>query len=218
MTRRMTVLSFATVVLVSGMLTSCDNTKLVSSWAKPELGPLQLKRVVAMAVTKDITRRHAMEDAMVAQIQKYGVDATASYKTLEGDRVRNNETARDSIRSAGYDGAVVLRLVSTRTEQQYRPGAWSYPTFPMYYRSFWGYYRYAWPTVYEPGYLTSDQVVAAETLVYDLKQDELVWSGLSETTNPESVDKFIGALAKTATKDMTKKGVLQPVSSVQNAK
>lgn len=218
MMRRMTALSFSAVVLVSGMLTSCDSTKLVSSWAKPELGPLQLKRVVAMAVTKDITRRHAMEDAMVAQIQKYGVDATASYKTLEGDRVRNNETARDAIRSAGYDGAVVLRLVSTRTEQQYRPGGWAYPTFPMYYRSFWGYYGYAWPTVYEPGYLTSDQVVATETLVYDIKQDELVWSGLSETTNPESVDKFIGALAKTATKDMKKKGVIKTVSSVQNAK
>ena len=40
--------------------------------------------------------------------------------------------------------------------------------------------------MYDPRYLSQDTVAKAEILLFDLKSDRLVWSALSETSNPSS--------------------------------
>jgi GTP cyclohydrolase I len=55
--------------------------------------------------------------------------------------------------------------------------------------------------------------VRVETLVFDLKQNKLVWAGQSETTNPDRLDQFMRDLVKAVGDDMRRKGVIAAPAS-----
>ena len=60
---------------------------------------------------------------------------------------------------------------------------------------FWGgYYGTAWAS---PPVTTTrtDTHFSVETLIYDLRQNKLVWAARSKTTNPEDVEQFVNELA-----------------------
>jgi hypothetical protein len=67
---------------------------------------------------------------------------------------------------------------------------------PSYGPTFWGYYGYARPMAYDPGYIRTDTVVRVETSIYSLREDRLLWVASSETMNPKSVDTLVAEVAK----------------------
>jgi len=149
---------------------------------------------------------------MVRQIQKMGVEAVPSYTILPEGKVQNSDTAHAAFRAAGADGVVVIRGVHNTNEQYYQPGGWTYSSFPVYYRSFWGFYGQAWPMIYQPGYVETNRVTSMEVLVYDLragKDGGLVWSGLTRTQNAGSPENLIQGVAQVVSQDMEKKGLLK---------
>ena len=58
--------------------------------------------------------------------------------------------------------------------------------------------------------MVTDTVVRVETLVFDLRQNKLLWAGTSETTNPERLDLFMKDLVKAAGAQMRRVGVIAP--------
>src|SRR5690606_17427820 len=57
-------------------------------------------------------------------------------KSLKEDDVR------DQLKTDGFDGAVTMRLVDVDKDVSYTPGTFS--TYPVYYRTFGGYYLRGW--------------------------------------------------------------------------
>jgi hypothetical protein len=100
-----------------------------------------------------------------------------------------------------------MRVVGNQTQVTYTPSYWTaYP----YYGHFWGgYWGWGWGSVYAPGYLETEKVVSVETLIYSLRQDQLVWAGVSRTTDPSNLDSFIEELAGAITDQMKSDGLLQ---------
>ena len=96
----------------------------------------------------------------------------------------------------GFDGVVTLRMLG--------PGVWTGPC----YGGFKGYWGYGWGAVYDPGYLSTDTIVSVETLIYSVKQDKLLWAGVSETTDSSKLDAFISEGADAVGNEMKKAGLL----------
>jgi hypothetical protein len=179
----------------------CASTKMVKNWVYPETGPLHFEKVMALVLVQDPFVRREGEDEMVRQIRK--AQAVASYTVLPDKELESEENVRRAVASSGVDGIVVMRPVYDQQEVTYVSG--SYPT-PYY--SFWGYYGWAYPVVYSPGYYRSDRLVGVEVNVYDASNGKLVWSGLSQTTNPKDVKKTVAATAKAVRKAMRKYGFI----------
>ena len=78
------------------------------------------------------------------------------------------------------------------------------------YGSFWGggYYGYGWGGAYSPGSIRTDTYVSIETLIYDLRQNKLVWAGRTRTMNPSNVESFIKELAKAVGKELRETGLI----------
>lgn len=200
-------------LLVAGFALSllqlaCSSTSFQSTWRSPEARPLQLtgRKVVALFVSNDPVLRRRAEDSMAREITARGAQGVPGYTLLSDEEIKDTDAARKKVEQLGFSGVVVMRVVGRETQYTYEPGFW---TDRPYYRRFWGgYWGWGWARVQEPGYLTADEVVSVETLVYSLEQDQLVWAGVSRTFNPEHVDAFIAELAKAVTKEMTKSGLL----------
>ena len=114
------------------------------------------------------------------------------------------EALRKKVAERGIDGAIVLRIVAIDEQEQYVSGR--YVTDPSY--SFWGYYGYYWPRVYEPGYSVSQQIVTIESKIFSVADGKLLWSGISRTPQPESVKGLVDDLARAAVTQLQNEGLL----------
>jgi hypothetical protein len=200
-------------VAASGLvvLTSCGATnQLTSSWTDPTAGSRGFKKVVVVGATPNATARRTYEDQFVAELRTRGIDAVSSY-TFGGSGQLDKDAAIAKLKEIGADGVVVTRLVDKQSYETYYPPTYSSVAAPAsYYGGWYGYYSMGYTYMSSPGYVAENQVYKLETNLYDVTNDKLVYSGLTETEmmagdQPETeIKPLIGILIS----DMEKKGIV----------
>jgi hypothetical protein len=182
--------------------------KFVNTWAAPEAASTSFagRKVVALIISDDENLRVSGEEALVRELTAAGVSQpVAAYRMIPREELRNVDSARGWFERAGAAGVVAMRIVGVDKEVTYSPAMWSAP----YYGTLWGYYGHGWGTLYDPGSVREDTVLSVETLIFGVAENELLWAGVSETTNPKNAQKVIKDLVIEAVKEMTKKGLLR---------
>jgi hypothetical protein len=171
---------------------ACATTRITSTWRDPGIGPVQFRKVVGIALTQDATLRRVAEDEFVRTV---GPDqAIAGYTVLPDTEMRDRAIVQARVEAAGADGAVVFRLANVETQERWVP--------PTTYGNAWGYWGFAAPLVYEPGYLTTDRIVQVETTVYNVADARLVWAARSETLNPSDAQSLIDDVVRAVVAEM----------------
>jgi hypothetical protein len=174
-----------------------------STWRDPTAQQLSLegKNAVAMVITENPGQRRAAETALADEISKRGLPTQPSYALLPGDMVRDTARAHQALREANVEAVIVMRVVDEQQRTTYTPGT-------AYYGSTWGYWGHGWGAAYSPGYVTTDQILSVETLIFSVSQNKLVWAGQSETTNPSKIDSFMRELVEVVGKEVRKSGLV----------
>ena len=194
------------VILAALLLAAgCSSTKLVSVWKDPEaVGRPAFSKILAVAVSADSGLRRAAEEQMVRLIGSGKV--VPSYLLIPEAELKDKEKAKERVKAAGVDGALVMRVISVNEKTTYVPGT---VTYGAYYGSYWGYWGYAWPVAYDPGYLRTDEIVQIETLVYSVTDEKLLWASRSATTNPTSVEMLIKEILVATADRMRREGLIK---------
>jgi hypothetical protein len=193
-------------VVAAAMVASCGTpTSFVSTWKDPDAQPLAFKKVLVVAFLPDEGQRRSAEDAMVANIKR--APAIPSYKILSEADMKDADLARNKVKEIGVDGVVTMRFLGKDEKLSYVPGTTAYG--PSYYQPFWGYYGYAAPMMYDPGYYTTTQVIRLETNIYSFADEKLLWTGHSETSDPSSLDDLINSVAKATSQELIKQGLIK---------
>jgi hypothetical protein len=200
----------AATTLVMLALSGCTaSTKLVNTWKAPDAAPLALKPgdlVIAMVMSKEETTRRTGEDLLGEELRQRGLRPIPSFTLIPTDQVDDKEKAAAAIQSSGAVALVAMRPIAVNKQQTFVPPTYAGPGGPY---GGWGpYYGYGWGAAYSPGYVVTDTIVRVETLVFDLKQNKLIWAGQSETTNPDNLGQFMRDLVKAVGADMRKKGLI----------
>ncbi len=175
----------ATIAVAAAEL-ACASTRVTSSWRDPGVGAVRFRKVVGVALARDATLRRLAEDEFVRALGPAA--ALAGYAVIPDEEVQDRDRAKARVEAAGADGVVVFRLVGVETEQRWVP--------PTYYSHAWGYWGWAAPVVYDPGYLQTDRIVQIETTLYRVSDARLVWAARSETFNPESAEDLIAGVVR----------------------
>ena len=203
-----------TALLMLALAACAGGTKLVNSWKEPGTAPLELKQgdlVIAMVMSKEETTRRTGEDLLGEELRQRGLRPIPSFSLIPTDQVDDKEKAAAAIQDSGAVALISMRPIAVNKQQTFVPPSYTGPGGPY---GGWGpYYGYGWGAPYSPGYVVTDTIVRIETLVFDLKQNKLVWAGQSETTNPDRLDQFMRELVKTVGDDMRRKGVITAPAS-----
>lgn len=189
------------LLVMTPLSVGCASTKMTKAWVYPEHGPLQYDNVMALVLVQDSLVRRSGEDEMVRQIRK--AKAVASYTVLRDDEMQDEARVRQAVIDSGVDAIIVMRPVYDEQEVSYVQGS-----YPLAYNSFYGYHGWAYPVVYSPGYYRNDRLVGVETNIYDAGDGKLVWSGLSQTTNPKDTRALVADTAKAVRSAMEKYGFI----------
>jgi hypothetical protein len=178
--------------------------KFTSSWAAPEAPSISFvgKKVAAIAMTDDMPLRMSAEEALARELTSKKMNAIASYRIIPGEELKNPERARAWFERDQVAGVVIVRAISNERTPRYEPNLWVSSS----YSSLWGYYPYAWSSVYVVGRQSgSDTRIVVESLVYDVSTAKLVWGGVSESTNPKDLQTMIADIVVEAGKIIEKR-------------
>jgi hypothetical protein len=196
------------LAVAAGALAGCAaNTQLVDMWRDPAAPRQPIHRVLVVAVRRDETSRRIWEDGFVAQMNKRGVDATPSYAIFQ-QGVPDTADIEDAVRDRDFDGVLFTHRLGASTQTTYVPG---YTRFePVWVRNRWSYnYHTYWAEVHEPGYVETDRVVRYRVDVWNTGSDwRLVWSGTTESFNPNSSRDVNRSIAKLIVPELEAQGVL----------
>ena len=193
----------AGVAVLAGVMAAAA-PQLKASWRNMDPAAAPVSKVVVIGLARDVATRRSMEDALVAEIRKNGATAGPSYTVVPGELPKEPEAIKAAVSAAGFDGAAIVRLAGVSREQ-----AWDYVTaMPGYYANPWNYWGYWYPYAWDPFYLREETTVRVETVVYAVT-GVILWSGLSESTNPGSARTVIRQVAVAVGAELKKRNVVR---------
>ena len=206
---------------VSLILLACgSSTQIIGSWTnKEKVIPSTNKSVFIMAMTPNAQAKNILEEELAFQAKKRGIKATKSkdifIQRFAKEDMPSREYLLSEIRKTGARTIFTINLLDKETTTRYYPGSEVYmggiysPYTLGYYNSFYGYYNYAFPISYTPGYYDTTRIYYIETNIYDTESEELLWSAQSKTYNPEDIEDFVKGYSETIINQLVKDGVLK---------
>ena len=196
--------------LLSLALTACGGkTRFSSTWVDPAARPTNWdgQKIAAFVLSSRDSIRLGAEETLARELTSRGAQGLAGHTIVPKEVTEDEDKVKELLSSEGVVGAVVMRVVSQNQQISSSPGTVWYTG--SYYPSFYGYWSYGWTAMYQPGQVRSDNIVSIETLLYSVTEDKLLWAGLSKTTNPDTIPKFINALVNEAGKEIRKTGLVE---------
>ncbi len=200
--------SFALQLGLSLASSGCANsTSIEHVWRAPGW-TTSFEHVLVLGMLKEKGVRRDFETKMAAALGKAGVDATAAFELLpKRDSELSDEELARVLAERGIDGVLVTRLVGVDKQLRYVGGS-PYATTGGAPYGFYDYYHYSYDVMYSPGRTVEYDVVTLETSLYAIATADLVWSGLSETFAPSSVEDTIESYAKTMVSALVTDGLV----------
>lgn len=191
-----------TFVVALGALSACNKTAttIPLTWRNPAYQDGGFQKLLVIGVGKDEGARRLFEDTFTKAITAEGGAAQPSWGLLPQSTQLSEEQIRGAIEGDDFDGVVVTRLLRVDQSQEYvPPSTYAVPTTYSGY-GYYGYYDRSYSVVQEPGYYKTNTTFRLETNLYSVATGDLVWSGQSDTLNPESlsdvIDSMTAAVAK----------------------
>lgn len=153
--------------------------------------------VAVLYNSEDGAIRRIAEDRLVRQLRAQGVRAEPAYAILTKDEAADLDRAKATLRDAGFDGLISMRVIEKEQHVEYVPS----------YGGYWGGY---WGPYYGGGggyaYVATD--VRVETTAYSLADDKLVYSAISHSDDVDSTKQVVSDVTKLVAGDLGKRGVV----------
>lgn len=171
------------------------STQIDQTWVAPSAPATQrMHNVATVYLSDNVTMRHSAEDKLARDLSQIGVGATPSYAVI-GDAidVKDIDSIKTRLRNQGFDGMVTMKVVDRTQELE------SSPSYDWY----WGWYGYGYPGYGYSGYgadVYTSTIYRLETSAYDLRTNQVVWSVMTKTTEPENAQELIDDTSKVVTR------------------
>lgn len=196
----MRLVQFFLVLVLGPLVGGCASVRLTDTWKAPEVKELRFSKIVAVAIAPRKEQRLAAEDEIVAELSGLGPLSQSLHRLMPDISLDDVEEAKRTLTEAGFDGAVVVRVVSgdSRFRLQYSGGRSEFSGLQ-------GVLQDGMPA---QALATELELVRLETVIYSLKEDRLLWTGMSTAMDSSSVASLIDDLAVQIRTELQNEGLL----------
>lgn len=199
--------------LLALLFAACSTTRITDSYTtRQEITTSNAKKILVLGLFSEKNNRakRVMEDQLAADLEKFGYIAVAATQefgphAFEG---MQEQEALQKLQNAGIEQVVTITLVDKDSEKRYVPSTMGYRP------GFWGYYSYYSPWGfgpyggYRPGYTQTSTRYVFETNLYDLNNNQLLYSAQSQTVDANTIGTLANDYSKTIVRDMRKNDIL----------
>jgi len=175
------------VILLSLLVATCTtSTHITGSWKNTTLVPKTYSQLFVTGLTSNAVVRALVENDLSAALAKSGAQGIKSIDVFPPSFGKDSLTRSkflDVVHEKKCDGVLTVSLLKKETESRYEPGGYAYAPASHYgyYGNFYGYYNHYYPSTYNTGYYTTEEVYYLETNLFDAASENLMWSAQSQT-------------------------------------
>jgi len=192
------------------ILTSCGSTtEIIGEWSEDEYKTGSIDKLLILGVVdqKKPLLRRKFEDGLVNAFKKNGTNAVASMDYMPYDEIIDSTSFEKYFSDLELDAVLVSRLVGIDKERKVEAGYAYVLPYNNYY-GFYGYYYAAVQYANTSSYLSKNVVVVLETNLYETKNKKIIWSGISETIDPDKASDVIKSLGAVLADKLSSEGFL----------
>ena len=216
------------LLLVGLILTSCGTSSKFTNSLKFPLddGSKSYENLAILAFFPVMNNRATLETAMEDEFRARGVKGNATFNAfpLAGDKTifdkmglgpeEIKELIRKKVEENKIDAFMTINLVDATQEEKYVQGASISFSSPYVYGSndfgFYDYYSYAYTATYSSGHYETSTSYYLQINLFDIETEQLIWTGQSTTTDPESIKKGSVEYARMVLDELFRLNVLKP--------
>jgi hypothetical protein len=191
-------------LIAASALAACNKSKtsIPLSWRNPAVEQTVFKKLLVIGVGENDGARRLFEDTFAKALAQQGTSAQASWGLLPQSTRLTEEQIRGAVEGGGFDGVLISQLLGVDQNEEYvPPSSYTVPTTHYGY-GYYGYYGASYTTVHQPGYFKTNTTFRVETNLYSVASSDLVWSGQSDTLNPESLTEVIDSMTAAVAKKL----------------
>ena len=195
------------LILITLLCCSGAKTEIIGEWQEENYQKGNIEKVLVLGIfnkDKPLLRRN-FEDGMTKAFMNAGISATPSMDHIPYDQTIDSTTFEKYFKDLDIDAVVVSRLVGIDQSRNYKAGYLYTIPFNNYY-GFYGYYYAGIQYANSSGYLSQNVVVVLETNIYDTNNEKLIWSGISETVDPQKASDVIKSFGKELVSKLKREG------------
>lgn len=204
-------------MLVALLVAACSSTTMLGSWSNSDYKG-QIKNIYILGIAEKELNRRIFEDTFGRNLSSQGVKTVSSYQSIPKNQETNEDVIKQTMTSNGCDSILMTQLTGQRKETVTNPGYATGGYSSGYggrggygggYGGGWGnYYGRSSDFTYMPSTTTDFVIVTIESVLYDLKTEEMIWSAQLEVVVEESIEKMVQDFAEVVTKDLKAKGLI----------
>ncbi len=174
------------------LIISCAGTELTHQQVNEAYKGKPVSNILVIAITGNEDSRRAYEQKFVSQLESIGVQSISSEDVIPmpPDLEMKKEAIVNAVNQFGNDAVIIAHLIDKEKKQAYTRGGHGPRGYYDFYHNL--YYRYA----NDPGYSSTSTTLRLETNLYDVKTEELIWSGQSKTWSKDSKYQIIDDVIK----------------------
>jgi len=198
------------IILIIMIFGSCSpSTDLIGEWSEDEYKTHSIHKLLVLGIfdkEKPLLRRR-FEDGISEAFNDAGIEAIPSMDIMSYKEAIDSAAIEEHFVGKGFDAVIVSRLVGLDKERKVQAGyAYTIP-YGNYY-GFYGYYYASVKYANSSSYLSKSLTVVLETNLYNTDEKKLIWSGISETVDPDKASDVIGSLGKVLVDKLDSEGFL----------
>jgi hypothetical protein len=204
------ILPIIITIFSSIFFTSCGpTTEIIGEWSEDEYKTGSIDKLLILGIVdqKKPLLKRKFEDGLVDAFNGSGIDAVASMDYMPYDEIIDSTTFEKYFSDLKLDAVLVSRLVGVDKERKVKAGYAYVIPYNSYY-GFYGHYYAAVQYANSSSYLSKNVVVVLETNLYETKDKKLIWSGISETIDPDKASDVIKSLGAVLADKLSSEGFL----------
>jgi len=203
------ILNSILLLALMSIIISCSGakTEIIGEWQEEDYQKGTIDKVLILGIfnkDKPLLRRN-FEDGMTKAFEEGGISATPSMNHMPYDQTVDSTSIEKYFKDLDLDAVVVSRLVGIDQSRNYEAGYLYTIPFNNYY-GFYGYYYAGIQYANSTGYMSKNVVVVLETNIYETKDKRLIWSGISETVDPDKASDVIKSFGSELVSKLNKEG------------
>ena len=201
-------ISYGVVVLIFiAILSACaGSTKLIGSWTDRSYEGGHVKSILIVGLTKNTTARKLYEDTFSNRFSKAGINTIASMSVIAPEKELDKDTIKSTAVGKSMKAVLITHLEASGKKEIFIPG----PTGPPGdARRFSNYIPTVYGSEYSLGGYQKKEFVKLITNLYETSTEKLLWTGASESIDPESDKSIIDELVVEVIVDLRKNNLIK---------
>ncbi len=207
-----TIKAFIAFSFILFLTTSCNSTRVLSSWSLDPPPEGVMNKVLVLGVIQNMQQKNEVEYAMANELNKSGVNAETATALFgpRGFRGLIEEEITTKLRGSDFTSVMIVSLVDKEKENRYIPGRYYSVPRVVGYSRYYRRYLVVHDRIYTPGYYSTNINYVLQAEIYTVNDDdELVYSAQTRSYDPRDAKSLGEGFAKAIVEELKTKGIVR---------